>query len=131
MISASDVDEAASALARPATRLSVRLLTRGPMVGTMTVSPSPNSAVKPTQAIRPAEVRGSPATEYRPGNGEDQAGRDQGVAAPHPADGLQHDQLGGDDDGVLTVMDSATTRADTCPSTVAKAGRAESKAGSW
>ena len=36
-------------------RSAARLLTSGPIVGARTVSPSPNSAVKPnTQAIRPA-----------------------------------------------------------------------------
>src|ERR1700730_14976207 len=62
MMNARDWERAASELARPRSLSSVRRLTSGLTVGASTVSPSPNSAVKPnTKAIRPVAATGSAA----------------------------------------------------------------------
>jgi len=59
MMNARDRERAASELARPRSLSSARRLTSGLTVGASTVSPSPNSAVKPnTKAIRPMAAAG-------------------------------------------------------------------------
>jgi ribosomal protein L44E len=121
MMNARDMEKAVSELARPRTRSSLSRLTSGFIVGDITVSPSPKSAVKPnTKAIRAVAGTGRPA---RPNTAHETA-----KISPVTASALLRrarrtrrstNSWASTMRAVLTVSDKATTRADTCPSTVA------------
>ena len=130
-IKPSDMEKPEIELARPRNRWSARLLSNEPMVGEKKVSPRPKRAVKArTQATLAAGGVGSADS---PKTAQDAAQ----ITATGVIATLRRSRRKSRStsscvatiNAVLMVTESATTRTETCATTVENAGRPESNAG--